>query len=155
MLTAAQHYRPVTSTVHPTSSVHRSTLSASVKARTITTVYGRFISLALRDSLFGARTTLSAFWWWGSGNGREVRPAGGREGDPMKSGDMVVWQYWHTLNAWSHVRRSKRGSFVCRARHTRKHWQKDGARQMAWVHFEGNKRQSLVPLHELRLAEKE
>lgn len=68
----------------------------------------------------------------------------------MRWGDRVEWIYEHSLNAISKTLIKKRGIYHSRARHTSKHWNKPGAKQMAYVLFEGNKRESLVALHELK-----
>lgn len=64
-------------------------------------------------------------------------------------GDIISWTYDHALNSRSSTRITKVGKFCTVARHTRKHWRKIGAKQMVWVHFDGNMHRSLVPLDEI------
>ncbi len=68
----------------------------------------------------------------------------------LERGQRVFWFYDHHLNTISIVRRRKSGIYHGVCRHTIKHWNKPDSEQMAWVHFDGNKRQSKVPLSELR-----
>ena len=68
----------------------------------------------------------------------------------MKKFDRVKWQYTHSLNSRSKVERVKFGIYYGRCRHTSKHWRHRDRVQMAWVHFDGNKRWSKVPLDDLR-----
>lgn len=60
----------------------------------------------------------------------------------------VRWQYGHCMGI-SRTQIVKVGTYLGRCRHTSKHWRKPGSKQMAWVHFDGNKRASKVPLEEL------
>lgn len=63
----------------------------------------------------------------------------------------IQWSYLHHLNSISVLERTKRGKFCGLCRHTERHWRKTGTVQMAYVLFDGNKRQSLVPLKELEM----
>jgi len=69
----------------------------------------------------------------------------------LQKGQRVSWFYDHHLNSRSVVRRRKMGVYWGRCRHTVKHWNKLGSEQMAWVHFDGNKRWSKIPLSEVVL----
>ncbi|MDD4924305.1 MAG: hypothetical protein PHF74_05670 [Dehalococcoidales bacterium] len=66
----------------------------------------------------------------------------------------IKWIYWHSLNSKSKVQRVKEGEYYGKIKHTYKHWEKDGARQMACVHFDGNKHASFVPYNDLIFPEK-
>lgn len=68
----------------------------------------------------------------------------------MKYGDRVAWRYTHSTNARTSFIRVKEGEYLAKCRHTIKHWRKIGARQMAYVKFDGNKNYSLVPYDELK-----
>lgn len=73
----------------------------------------------------------------------------------MKYGDRISWTYTHQSGYGSkgkarRFQRTKEGIFQAQARHTVKHWRKPGARQMAYVLFDGNKSWSLVPQDDLR-----
>lgn len=70
----------------------------------------------------------------------------------MKYGDRIYWNYTHSTGR-ARFTRTKRGIYVSKARHTIKHWRKPNAKQMAWVHFIGNKNYSKVPLEELEVDE--
>jgi len=63
----------------------------------------------------------------------------------MKSGDLVSWTYTHSLNNKSKIRRTKKGEFYGRIKHTCRY----NGPQLAAVQFRGNKRVSIVPLDEL------
>ena len=65
----------------------------------------------------------------------------------------VSWSYWHHLNSVSAIRYVKRGVFHGQVRHTKRYWRKDGARQLAVVHFDGNKHSSRVPFCDLVFEE--
>lgn len=67
----------------------------------------------------------------------------------MKKGDRILWQYTHATGSRTRFERVKSGVFMGVARHTSKHWRHNNAVQMAWVHFDGNKRWSKVPLEDL------
>lgn len=66
----------------------------------------------------------------------------------MKYGDRIEWTYRHFVNSKSSTMRTKRGTFEGLIKHTARH----KGSQMAVVRFEGNKRQSKIPLIELRKA---
>lgn len=68
----------------------------------------------------------------------------------FERGQRVVWYYDHHLNRISVIRSMKTGVYKGLCRHTTKHWNKFGSEQMAWVHFDGNKRQSRVCLSQLK-----
>lgn len=61
----------------------------------------------------------------------------------------IKWRYKHHLNRVSCVDVIKMGEYYGKIKHTYKHWNKSGAEQMARVHFDGNKRSSVVPFNEL------
>jgi len=67
----------------------------------------------------------------------------------MKRGQRVAWTYDHSLGR-VYTRITKHGTYLGLCRHTRKHWDKFNSEQLAWVHFDGNKRRSRVPFSELR-----
>lgn len=64
-------------------------------------------------------------------------------------GDKVSWTYSHALNTKSRTDRTLVGKFTGLSHHTRRHWAKPYAKQLAFVHFEGNKNNSRVPVDEL------
>lgn len=68
----------------------------------------------------------------------------------LKWGDKVEWTYSHALGGGSRTMRTLVGTFTGLSHHTRRHWQKYMAKQMAFVHFEGNKNNSRVPVSELK-----
>jgi len=68
----------------------------------------------------------------------------------LKKGDRCKWQFTHNLNSRSSIERVKVGVYWGKARHTSKHWRHYGSVQMGWVHFDGNKNQSQVPLEEIQ-----
>ena len=65
----------------------------------------------------------------------------------------IKWQYTHHLNKRSTIEIVKAGVYLGEIKHTYKHWQKRGAKQMACVQFDGNKGVSFVPFDELDLSE--
>lgn len=68
----------------------------------------------------------------------------------LRHGDRIKWTYYHALNYRTETYRTKHGIYWSTCRHTSKHWRHSDAEQMAWVQFDGNKRLSRVPLHELK-----
>jgi len=66
----------------------------------------------------------------------------------MEYGERIKWTYKHFVNAKSSTLRTKRGSFEGLVRHTKTY----NGLQMAIVRFDGNKRQSNVPMSELKSA---
>lgn len=67
----------------------------------------------------------------------------------IEVGGRVQWTYRHHLNTKSSVLLTKVGVFEGLCRHTVKHWRKHDSKQMVWVHFDGNKRASKVPMCEI------
>lgn len=63
-------------------------------------------------------------------------------------GERVRWQYRHCMGTTT-TQIVKVGTYLGKCRHTRKHWQKPWAKQLAWVQFNGNKSISRVPFVEL------
>ena len=61
----------------------------------------------------------------------------------------VKWQYTHHLNNRSSLEGVKEGEYYGQVKHTVKHWDKIGAKQMAVVQFDRNKKPSIVPYEEL------
>lgn len=59
--------------------------------------------------------------------------------------DRVIWRYIHHLNSKSAIVREKEGVFQGNIKHTVKH----KGKQLAGVLFDGNKRESRVPVDEL------
>lgn len=69
----------------------------------------------------------------------------------INKGDRVEWTYSHSFGI-SRTRITKEGEYCGLRRHTVKHWRKRYSEQMAYVLFDGNKRRSLVPFYQLKLA---
>lgn len=65
----------------------------------------------------------------------------------IKKGDRVIWCYLHHLNSKSTTLVNKHGTYIAKKKHTARYT----GLQMAYVHFDGNKRYSSVPLCELEL----
>lgn len=61
----------------------------------------------------------------------------------------IEWSYKHWLNGHAFTRRTKRGEYYGKIRHTIRHWNREDSVQMALVKFDGNKRSSKVPFDEL------
>lgn len=66
--------------------------------------------------------------------------------EKLKNGSRISWSYRHHLNSNSSTVIEKRGIYICRTRHTYRY----RGDQMAYVHFDGNKGYSKVPLRELK-----
>jgi len=64
----------------------------------------------------------------------------------------IRWQYTHHLNSTNTVQRVKKGKYFGLVKHTMRHWSKRYSDQMAVVKFDGNKRTSHVPYHELQFT---
>lgn len=60
----------------------------------------------------------------------------------------VKWSYTHVFGK-SKVRKTKTGNYIRLIYHPRKFWLRHDSTQMAYVLFDGNKRYSRVPYHEL------
>jgi hypothetical protein len=73
--------------------------------------------------------------------------------EAINRGDRVAWSYLHCFGV-SRARITKKGVFLGLCRHTKKHWRKLGAVQMAHVVFDGNSRMSLIPLDDLTSTHK-
>ncbi len=71
----------------------------------------------------------------------------------MKPGTKISWVYKHHLNNKSSVWRKKNGIYIGKVKHTRRHFEKIGAVQMAVVKFNNNKNTSRVPFDELEELE--
>ena len=69
------------------------------------------------------------------------------ENAKIEVGGRVKWTYRHHFSMAG--RRTKKGVFKGLCRHTARHWRKHGSKQMAWVHFDGNKWVSKVPMCEI------
>lgn len=65
----------------------------------------------------------------------------------------IKWEYTHHLNSKSQIQIVKEGEYFGKIKHTYRHWNKTGAKQMACVKFDGNKRVSFVPYEELKFVE--
>ena len=66
----------------------------------------------------------------------------------FKSGDRIIWTYRHSLNSKSKTYITKHGRYLGKRHHT---YRFKGDCQMAWVHFDGNKHKSCVPLYQLEI----
>ena len=66
---------------------------------------------------------------------------------------LVIWRYRHHINSRSSLIRVKVGEYIGKRRHTRRHWSKIGAQQMAGVQFVDNKRMTFVPYDELEFVQ--
>ena len=73
----------------------------------------------------------------------------------MASKPRITWKYSHAYGLLGNATRTKRGYFIGKVAHTRRHWEKYRAVQMALVQFDGNKTVSQVPYHELKFEENE
>ncbi len=67
----------------------------------------------------------------------------------MSKSKRIRWTYTHHLNSRSRVRRTKKGFYFGKIKHTYKHWEKNDAEQMASVKFDDNEGYSIVPFNEL------
>ena len=67
-----------------------------------------------------------------------------------KKKQRIAWTYDHHLNNRSSTRITKHGVFIGKVKHTKRHWNKLFAEQMAIVQFDGNKGTSKVPYDELK-----
>lgn len=67
----------------------------------------------------------------------------------------IRWQYRHYFNSRSSGIRVKYGVYLGKCRHTKIHWRKNNAEQMAWVIFVGNRTITKVPYDEVRFIDRE
>ena len=70
----------------------------------------------------------------------------------MANEPKVTWEYGGRGGLFP-PHRVKRGYFIGKIKHTKQHWEKYRAVQMALVQFNGNKTVTQVPFHELKFVE--
>lgn len=68
------------------------------------------------------------------------------DGTRLEHGDRIAWNHYHPFDSSHGFPVWKYGRFVSLIKHTMRH----SGVQLAWVHFDGNKRHSRVPFNELR-----
>ena len=69
----------------------------------------------------------------------------------IEYGEQVRYYYQRTFGR-AIVNRHKDGMFLGFCKHTKRHWDKPGARQMVFVYFKGNKRASRVAMCQVKPA---
>ena len=73
----------------------------------------------------------------------------------MRDSQYISWPYRHYTSSISYVSRTKYGEYFGKIKHTIRHLRKRDSEQMARVHFNINKRSSIVPFCELTFISKE
>ncbi len=68
----------------------------------------------------------------------------------LKWNDEVLWSYEHFTNSTTSFMRTKRGRFVGKVLHMRSIKRRSDFVQLAFVHFNGNKKVSRVPAKDLK-----
>ena len=70
----------------------------------------------------------------------------------MANEPKIIWKFTHGYGLLGNATRTKRGIYFGKVKHTKRHWTKYRAVQMALVQFDGNKKVSRVPFHELEFV---